>query len=123
MLSLAANCKKRSSRALECSGPIPSKPCGNKQHEAAEPAPFVFGADDELIDDHLGRVDEVAELRLPHHQAVGAIETVAVLEAQHAGFRQRAVVNFDRRLIGRQIRQRHVIAGRWSHRAARRGDG
>jgi len=26
--------RKRSSRALECSGPWPSKPCGEKQHNA-----------------------------------------------------------------------------------------
>src|SRR6266481_3232744 len=29
MLSSAASCRKRSRRALECSGPWPSNPCGN----------------------------------------------------------------------------------------------
>ena len=29
MLSCAADCRKRSSRALECSGPLPSYPCGS----------------------------------------------------------------------------------------------
>ena len=44
---------------------------------------------------------EIAELRLPHHQPVGAIQAVAVLEAQHARLGQRAVADFDRRLIRR----------------------
>ena len=46
---------------------------------------------------------EVAELGLPDHQPVGTIQAVAVLEAQHAGFGQRAVDDFDRGLVGRQM--------------------
>ena len=30
MFSWAASCMKRSSRALECSGPLPSYPCGRR---------------------------------------------------------------------------------------------
>ena len=65
-----------------------------EQHDAAEAVPLVFGADDELIDDHLGGVDEVAELRLPEDEAVGAIEAVAVFEAQHAGSRRAGCCRF-----------------------------
>ncbi len=36
-----------------------------QEHDAAEMPPLLFGTDDELIDDHLGRVGEVAELGLP----------------------------------------------------------
>ena len=39
-------------------------------------------ADEELVDDDLGAVDEVAELRLPEHQRLGRRRAVAVLEAQ-----------------------------------------
>ena len=60
---------------------------GQEQHQAAQALPLVFGAGDELVDDHLGRVHEVAELGLPDHQPVRAVEAVAVLEAQHARFR------------------------------------
>ncbi len=53
-------------------------------------------------------VDEVAELRLPQHQPVGPVEAVAVLEAEHAGLAERAVVDLDLRLVGRQVHERHV---------------
>ena len=39
-------------------------------------------ADEELVDDDLGAVDEVAELRLPEHQRLGRRRAVAVLEAR-----------------------------------------
>jgi hypothetical protein len=44
---------------------------GQQQHEAALLAPLVLGGGDELVDDDLAAVDEVAELRLPQHQRVG----------------------------------------------------
>ena len=40
-----------------------------KQHKAAEAFPFVFGAGDELIDDRLGGIPEIAELRFPQTRA------------------------------------------------------
>ena len=80
-------------------GPLAFEAVRQQQHEAAQPPPLLFGAGDELVDDHLGGVDEVAELRLPQHQPVRAVEAVAVLEAQHAGLGQRAVVDLDRRLV------------------------
>ena len=36
-----------------------------KQHQAAEAFPFIFGAGDELIDDDLRHIPKIAELRLP----------------------------------------------------------
>ena len=50
-----------------------------QQHEPVVLTPLVLGGDDELVDDDLGAVDEVAELRLPHHQRVGVGVGVAVL--------------------------------------------
>ena len=59
--------------ALECSGPWPSKPCGQQQHQARSSGPTSSSAaDDELVDDDLGAVDEVAELGLPQHQRLGS---------------------------------------------------
>ena len=52
-----------------------------QQGEAAEQAPFVFGGGDELIDDDLRAVGEVAELRFPEDEGFRVVAAVAVLEA------------------------------------------
>ena len=52
-----------------------------QQDEAARLLPLVFAGDDELVDDDLGAVDEVAELRLPADERVAVGDRVAVLEA------------------------------------------
>ena len=88
--------------------PLPFEAVRQEHHEPREPVPLVFGADDELVNDDLGTVDEVAELRLPHDKPVRAVEAVAVLEAEHSCLRQRAVVDFDRRLIGGEVLERAV---------------
>src|SRR5437016_5945169 len=36
-----------------------------QKSDAAEAAPFLFGSRDELVDDHLRNVPEIAELRFP----------------------------------------------------------
>ena len=72
---------------------------GQKQNNRTQPVPFVLSAGDELINDHLGGVDEVTELGFPEHQAIRTIETVTVLETQNSYFRERAVINLYRRLF------------------------
>ncbi len=89
-------------------GPLPFETVRQQHHQAAQPPPLGLGAGDELVDDHLGRVDKVAELRFPQDQAVGAIDAVAIFEAQHAGFAQRAVVNLERPLPFAQVLEGHV---------------
>src|ERR1019366_10382221 len=61
---------------------------------------------EELVDDHLCRVDEVAELRLPDDERLGGFLAVAVLEAHAADLRERAVVQLERRDRGRQLLDR-----------------
>src|SRR5262245_40202315 len=78
---------------------------GQEQDKAAQPLPLFFRTSDELIDDWLGNIDEIAELRLPNHQPVGIIEAVAVLKTQHPHFRKWAVDNFDRRLVWSEVLQ------------------
>ena len=51
-------------------------------------APLVLGRGDELIDDDLGAVGEVAELGLPEDERLGPLHAVAVVEAQHARTRR-----------------------------------
>src|SRR5204863_746208 len=50
---------------------------------------------DELVDDHLRAVDEVAVLRLPDHQPRRLLHVVAVLEPQRRILRERAVVHLE----------------------------
>ena len=52
-----------------------------QQDQAGELAPLVLGRHQEVVDDDLGAVGEVAELGLPGHQGLGRLDRVAVLEA------------------------------------------
>ena len=104
-LSRAARLRNRSSRALECSGPDAFQAVRQEQHQPAQSPPAVGGAGDELVDDHLAGVGKVAELGLPGNQAFGLVETVAVLESEHARFAEGAVDDLDGRLIVREMRQ------------------
>src|SRR5438034_483233 len=54
-----------------------------EQHEAAHALPLRLRAGEELVDDHLRAVDEVAELRLPEDQPARVGEAHAELEAEH----------------------------------------
>ena len=62
--------------------PLALEAVGEQQHQAALLAPLVLGGHDELVDDDLAAVDEVAELRLPCDERVLVRDGVAVLEAQ-----------------------------------------
>ena len=61
-----------------------------EQHEAAVLAPLLLGRGDELIDDDLRAVHEVAELRFPQHERAGIGDGVAVLESEDAVFAEAA---------------------------------
>ena len=95
-----------------------------EEHEPAQAVPLVFAGDDELVDDDLRAVHEVAELRFPDHEAVGVVEAVAVLEAEHAGLGERAVVDLEAcRVRGRAVRERRVARAVLTCRRAPRGGG
>ena len=81
MLCSADIARKRSTRALQCSGPLAFESVRQQHYQTAEPVPLVFGAGDELVDDHLGTVPEVTELGFPDDQSIGAIERVTVFES------------------------------------------
>src|SRR5450755_870085 len=80
-----------------------------QQNHAGEQSPLVLARADELIDHRLRDVDEVAELRLPKHESLRIIAAVAVFESQHAGFRQRGIVDLAASLPFRNVLQRHVF--------------
>ena len=89
--------------------PLPFVAVRQEQGDAGEEVPLVFAGDDELIDDDLRAVGEVAELGLPHHQGFGIVAGKAVLEAHDGGFGKLGAVDLDPRLVGREMRQRHVL--------------
>ncbi len=96
-------------RADECSGPWPSYPCGKQQHQTGHAQPLRLAARQELVDDHLRAVGEIAELRLPQHQGPGIGQGIPILEAQHPRFGQQRVVDLDLRLLRRDIVQRRIF--------------
>ena len=95
MLSSAPIFRNRSRRAEECSGPLPSKPCGSSSVSRDFSPHFDSDDDDELVDDHLRAVGEVAVLRLPDHERRGARDGVAVLEPEARVLGQRRVVDLE----------------------------
>ena len=70
---------------------------------------FVSPRGDELVDDDLRAVGEVAELRFPQHQRVRVGQRVAVFEAQHAELGQQRVEDLEPRLAVADVVQRHVF--------------
>src|SRR5262249_25170867 len=73
---------------------------GQEQDQAAAALPFRLAANDKLVNDHLGAVGEIAELRLPDHQRSRCVERVTELEAEHRRLREQAVIRLERRLCG-----------------------
>ena len=65
---------------------------------------FCSEPDQELVDDDLGAVEEVAELRLPHHERAVLGHRVAELEAHHRRFREQAVVHLEAHARGAPAR-------------------
>src|SRR5213083_460734 len=83
-----------------------------EQHEAAHALPLRLRAGEELVDDHLRAVDEVAELRLPEDQPAGVGEAHAELEAEYGVLGQHAVDDAERRLVAPDVVERDVaVAG------------
>src|ERR1035438_8812030 len=68
---------------------------GQQQDETAGLVPFRLGGDDELVDDDLAAVDEVAELRFPNDQRQRIRYAVAKLKAHHGVFAEQAIDHFE----------------------------
>src|SRR3954452_10064249 len=83
-----------------------------QQRQARRLAPLREAGDDELVDDDLRRIDEVAELRLPQHERLGRLLRIAVLEAEARDLAQRRVVQLERGLrAGEVLDRRQRLAG------------
>ena len=80
-----------------CTGvirPLPFVAVWEEQHHRGLRAPLAPGRHEELVDHHLGAVDEVAVLGFPDHQAGWFLDVVAVLEPNTA-FSEWAVVDLE----------------------------
>src|SRR5262245_49177437 len=80
-----------------------------QEDEPRHAEPFALARGNELIDDDLRAVGEIAELRFPQHERVRLGEAVPVLEAEHGLFRQHRVDDFERRLAFGQVLERGVF--------------
>ena len=87
---------------------LPFVAVGQEHDQAAGPAPFRLGRGDELVDDDLGAVGEIAELGLPHDEHVGLVERIAVIEAEHGGLGEQAVVDAEFGLVFFEMVERDV---------------
>ncbi len=65
-----------------------------QQHDAGQQIPLVLARRDELVDDDLRAVREIAELRFPQHQRLGIVAAESVFEAQHGRLGKRRIVDF-----------------------------
>ena len=63
--------------------------------EARQAQPLALARAQELVEQHLRAVGEVAELGFPHDQRVRLGERVAVFEAEHGLFRQHRVDDLE----------------------------
>jgi hypothetical protein len=103
--------------------PLPFVAVRQQHHQAARLAPLLFAAGDELVDHDLRAVGEIAELRFPDHQRQRIGHAVAELEAQHGVLAERAVVDVEARLVGRDVLQWARSACRFRNRRTPGGAG
>ncbi len=61
---------------------------GKEQRQPAEPPPLRFTGADELIDDDLRAIDEIAKLAFPDYETVRRGRTVSLFEAEDRFLRQ-----------------------------------
>src|SRR6185312_7461004 len=88
--------------------PLPFIAMRQEHHEARHAQPLGLARADELVDDDLRAIGEIAELRFPQHEGVRIGKTVAIFESQHRLLRERAVDDLERRLSGTDMIDRDV---------------
>ena len=89
-----------------------------QEHQRWFLAPLGAGGRQELVDDDLRAVGEVAELGLPQDQRLWCVDAVAVLESQAGVLRERTVVDAERGLcLGHVNRAAYAWRRSW-HRGA-----
>ena len=79
-----------------------------QHHQAAAATPLGLAGGQELVDDDLGTVGEVAELRFPDHHLIGRRRGEAVFEGQHGFLGQHRVEAHEAALVLVDVLQRPV---------------
>ncbi len=87
-------------------------PVRQQQRDRRALTPLRLAGGDELVDDRLRAVGEVAELRLPAHQRVLPHDRVAVLKAHRGELAEQRVIGPERCLVRRKVFQRGVLRAR-----------
>ena len=108
-LSLTDSVEEAIETRVRVLGPLPLHAVRQQQDEAAHAVPLRLRRGQELVDDDLRGVHEVAELRLPDREPLGHVEAVAVLEAEHARLGQRAVARLEDALLVADVLERRVL--------------
>ena len=73
---------------------------GKEQNNARLAHPFRLSGSNKLVNNTLGSVEKVAELRFPADQRIGVGHRITQFETEDAEFRQRAVADRVGRLVG-----------------------
>ncbi len=81
---------------------------GQEHDQRRALAPLVLGDYQEVVDDDLGPIDEVTELRFPGHQRVRRLDRVAVLKAQRGVLRKERIA-YREESWPAHARERHVL--------------
>ena len=102
MLSSAASSEEALDAGRGVLGALALVAVREQHDEAGGLVPLVLGGHDELVDDDLGAVHEVAELRLPDDEGVLVGDRVAVLEAERGELRQQRVVRPEAGAVARR---------------------
>ncbi|EGE56100.1 hypothetical protein RHECNPAF_750063 [Rhizobium etli CNPAF512] len=76
--------------------------------EARHAQPLAFARRDELVEDHLRAVGEIAELGFPKRQRIRAGERVTIFETEDGLFRKHRIDDFVTGLRRRQVGERDV---------------
>ena len=106
MLSCAPCCRKRSRRALECSGPFPSYPCGSRSVRREVWFHFDRPATMNWSITIWAPLTKSPNCASQSTRASGADDGVAVLEAERRILRERRVVDLERRVRPGQLLDR-----------------
>src|SRR5215210_5721963 len=79
--------------------PLPLIAVRKQQSEPGFLLPLVLGGGDVLIEYDLRAVAEVSELRFPQHERITGDNGIAVLESEHALFREGAIEDLKNGLL------------------------
>src|SRR5687768_6311008 len=85
--------------------PLPFVAVRQEADEARHAQPFALARRDELVEDDLRAIGEIAELRLPQSERVRLGKRIAVFEAEHGLFGQHRVDDLEFSLLAEMVQR------------------